>query len=432
MYYNLSEEQKIFLAHSYAMLKAGYTHDEIVEYWTCNDQEKVQNIVEDLEYIPVDLKDEDLLKFLDEGWGVLNYVDDALRIGSQGLKYGRSAIRQIPRAARATQGVINRTDDTVRGVVRALRGGTGTDRMNYLMKNVNKIDDVQRKELRTLMSRNQADALKFTPAQFDSIRGTGSHQRALQRYQALNKDGRLTQTPSGNYTVNPTGGGPGSGSQAARDQKLTDALRSNTSTSVQQAAPTVVNRARGAENPSLAKLATGGAITGGAIVAGSAGTQVVRDMLKTPDKSGTDTPDTPDTSSNSNTDPKIPKTTEDKSSRCAKSFGKGSTWDTKKNNGRGGCTAPTKEAYEFILDKLISEGHASSLTEAEYVFKQLDDDYIESMLSEQNLSYSDATAILKNHQYDKAQLMKMSRKATETGQHGLAQACYDAACKMKI
>ena len=427
MYYNLSEEQKIFLAHSYAMLKAGYTHDEIVEYWTCNDQEKVQNIVEDLEYIPVDLKDEDLLKFLDEGWGILNYVDDVIRIGGQGLKYGRSAIRQIPRAARATQGVINRTDDTVRGVVRALRGGTGTDRMNYLMKNVNKIDDVQRKELRTLMSRNQADALKFTPAQFDSVRGTGSHQRALQRYQASNKDGRLTQLPSGNYTVNPTGGGPGSGSQAARDQKLTDALRSNTSTSVQQSAPTVVNRARGAENPSLAKLATGGLVTGGAIVGGSAATQVVRDMLKTSDKSGTDTPDTPDTSSNSNTEDNTKKkpTVAQKSDKCSKAFGKGYSWNTTTNK----CS---KEAYEFILDKLISEGHASSLTEAEYVFKQLDDEYIESMLSEQNLSYSDATAILKNHQYDKAQLMKMSRKATETGQHGLAQACYDAACKMKI
>ena len=426
MYYNFSEEQKIFLAHSYAMLKAGYTHDEIVEYWTCNDQEKVENIVEDLEYIPVDLKDEDLLKFLNEGLGILNYVDDALRIGSQGLKYGRSAIRQIPRAARATQGVINRTDDTVRGVVRALRGGTGTDRMNYLMKNVNKIDDVQRRELRTLMSRNQADALKFTPAQFDSVRGTGSHQRALQRYQAANKDGRLTQTPSGNYTVNPRGGGPGSGSQAARDQKLTDALRSNTLTSVQQAAPTVVNRTRGAENPSLAKLAGGGLVTGGAIVAGSAATQVVKDMLKTPDKSGTDTPDTPDTSSNSNTEPNIPKTPKEKTNRCASTFGKGYSWNSKSKM----CTK--EEAYEFIIDKLISEGHASSLTEAEYVFKQLDDEYIESMLSEQNLSYSDATAILKNHQYDKAQLMKMSRKATETGQHGLAQACYDAACKMKI
>ena len=427
MYYNLSEEQKIFLAHSYAMLKAGYTHDEIVEYWTCNDQEKVQNIVEDLEYIPVDLKDEDLLKFLDEGWGVLNYVDDALRIGSQGLKYGRSVMRQIPRAARATQGVINRTDDTVRGVVRALRGGTGTDRMNYLMKNVNKIDDVQRKELRTLMSRNQADALKFTPAQFDSVRGAGSHQRALQRYQAANKDGRLTQTPSGNYTVNPRGGGPGSGSQAARDQKLTDALKSNTTTSVQQAAPTVVNRARGAENPSLAKLAGGGLVTGGSIVAGSVGTQVVKDMLK--DKSGTDTPNTPetsDTSSNSNTEPNIPKTPKEKNNRCASTFGKGYSWNSKSKM----CTK--EEAYEFILDRLISEGHASSLTEAEYVFKQLDDEYIESMLSEQNLSYSDATMILRNHQYDKAQLMKMSRKATETGQHGLAQACYDAACKMKI
>ena len=426
MYYNLSEEQKIFLAHSYAMLKAGYTHDEIVEYWTCNDQEKVQNIVEDLEYIPVDLKDEDLLKFLDEGWGVLNYVDDALRIGSQGLKYGRSAIRQIPRAARATQGVINRTDDTVRGVVRALRGGTGTDRMNYLMKNVNKIDDVQRKELRTLMSRNQEDALKFTPAQFDSIRGTGSHSRALQRYQASNKDGRLTQTPSGNYTVNPRGGGPGSGSQAARDQKLTDALKSNTTTSVQQAAPTVVNRARGAENPSLAKLAGGGLVTGGSIVAGSVGTQVVRDMLKTPDKSGTDTPDTPDTSSNSNTEPNIPKTPKEKTNRCAKTFGKGYSWNSKSKM----CTKA--EAYEFIIDKLISEGHASSLTEAEYVFKQLDDEYIESMLSEQNLSYSDATALLRGHRYSRDQLMNMSRKATETGQHGLAQACYDAACKMKI
>ena len=426
MYYNFSEEQKIFLAHSYAMLKAGYTHDEIVEYWTCNDQEKVENIVEDLEYIPVDLKDEDLLKFLNEGLGILNYVDDALRIGSQGLKYGRSAMRQIPRAARATQGVINRTDDTVRGVVRALRGGTGTDRMNYLMKNVNKIDDVQRKELRTLMSRNQADALKFTPAQFDSVRGTGSHQRALQRYQAANKDGRLTQTPSGNYTVNPRGGGPGSGSQAARDQKLTDALKSNTSTSVQQAAPTVVNRARGAENPSLAKLATGGAITGGAIVAGSAGTQVVRDMLKTPDKSGTDTPDTPDTSSNSNTKTNIPKTPKEKTDRCASTFGKGYSWNSKDKM----CTK--EEAYEFILDKLISEGHASSLTEAEYVFKQLDDEYIESMLSEQNLSYSAAKRILTGHQYSKRQLLDMSRKATETGQHGLAQACYDAACKMKI
>ena len=423
MYYNLSEEQKIFLAHSYAMLKAGYTHDEIVEYWTCNDQEKVQNIVEDLEYIPVDLKDEDLLNFLDEAW---QYIDDVIKLGPQALRLGRSIGRQIPRAARATQGAINRTDDTVRGVVRALRGGTGTDRMKYLMRRVDKIDDVQRKELRTLMSRNQADALKFTPAQFDSVRGTGSHQRALQRYQAANKDGRLTQTPSGNYTVNPRGGGPGSGSQAARDQKLTDALKSNTTTSVQQAAPTVVNKTRGAENPSLAKLAGGGLVTGGAIVAGSVGTQVVRDMLKTPDKSGTDTQDTSDTSSNSNTDPNIPKTPKEKTNRCASTFGKGYSWNSKSKM----CTK--EEAYEFIIDKLISEGHASSVAEAEYVFKQLDDEYIESMLSEQNLSYSDATMILKNHQYDKKQLMDMSRKATETGQHGLAQACYDAACKMKI
>ena len=415
MYYNFSEEQKIFLAHSYAMLKAGYTHDEIVEYWTCNDQEKVENIVEDLEYIPVDLKDEDLLKFLDEGWGALNYVDDILRIGSQGLKYGRSAIRQIPRAARATQGVINRTDDTVRGVVRALRGGTGTDRMNYLMKNVNKIDDVQRKELRTLMSRNQADALKFTPAQFDSVRGSGSHQRALQRYQASNKDGRLTQTPSGNYTVNPRGGGPGSGSQAARDQKLTDAIKANTSAPQIPGVPAV---------PKGSGIPKGTAITAAAGVTGlglAVGGTALKDAQKNNQGSGSGSGE-----KTGDEEPKIPKTPKEKTNRCASTFGKGYSWNSKSKM----CTKA--EAYEFILDKLISEGHASSLTEAEYVFKQLDNEYIESMLSEQNLSYSDATMILKNHQYSKRELMDMSKKATQTGQHGLAQACYDAACKMKI
>ena len=430
MYYNFSEEQKIFLAHSYAMLKAGYTHDEIVEYWTCNDQEKVQNIVEDLEYISVDLKDEDLIKFLDEAWGVLNYVDDIVRIGSQGLKYGRSAMRQIPRAARATQGVINRTDDTVRGVVRALRGGTGTDRMNYLMKNVNKIDDVQRRELKTLMVKNKSDALKFTPAQYDAVRGTGSHTRAQQRYAKNNLDNRLDQTSGlkdptdpGNFIVKPSGGGPGSGSQAARDQKLIDAIKAKTSTPQIPGVPAVP---KGSGIPKGTAITAAGGVTGlGIAIGGTA----LKDAQKDNQGSGNGSGKGEKTGDE---EPKIPKTIEDKSSRCAKSFGKGSTWDTKKNNGRGGCTAPTKEAYEFILDKLISEGHASSLTEAEYVFKQLDDEYIESMLSEQNLSYSAAKRILTGHQYSKRQLLDMSKKATQTGQHGLAQACYDAACKMKI
>ena len=426
MYYNLSEEQKIFLAHSYAMLKAGYTHDEIVEYWTCNDQEKVQNIVEDLEYIPVDLKDEDLIKFLDEAWGALSYVDDILRIGSQGLKYGRSAIRQIPRAARATQGVINRTDDTVRGVVRALRGGTGTDRMNYLMKNVNKIDDVQRRELKTLMVKNKSDALKFTPAQYDAVRGPGSHTRAQQRYAKNNLDNRLDQTSGlkdptdpGNFIVKPSGGGPGSGSQAARDQKLIDAIKANTSTPQIPGVPAVP---KGSGIPKGTAITAAGGVTGlGIAIGGTA----LKDAQKDNQGSGNGNGNG-NGNKTGDKEPKIPKTPEEKTNRCASTFGKGYSWNSKSKM----CTK--EEAYEFIINKLISEGHASSVTEAEYVFKQLDDEYIESMLSEQNLSYSDATAILKNHQYDKAQLMKMSRKATETGQHGLAQACYDAACKMKI
>ena len=55
----------------------------------------------------------------------------------------------------------------------------------------------------------------------------------------------------------------------------------------------------------------------------------------------------------------------------------------------------------------------------------------ETILEGDNLTYKDATEVLKGHRYSQKQLMDMSKKATNTGQHGLAQACYDAACAMK-
>jgi len=55
----------------------------------------------------------------------------------------------------------------------------------------------------------------------------------------------------------------------------------------------------------------------------------------------------------------------------------------------------------------------------------------ETILEGDNLTYKDATEVLKGHRYSQKQLMDMSKKATSTGQHGLAQACYDAACAMK-
>lgn len=48
------------------------------------------------------------------------------------------------------------------------------------------------------------------------------------------------------------------------------------------------------------------------------------------------------------------------------------------NNVRGNA----KEHFEIVADYLINEGHADTIEEAKYVMKQLDDDYINSILEE--------------------------------------------------
>ena len=47
---------------------------------------------------------------------------------------------------------------------------------------------------------------------------------------------------------------------------------------------------------------------------------------------------------------------------------------------RRGVTGSVNNSYEYVIDKLIAEGHASSIEEAEYVFKQLDEDFINSII----------------------------------------------------
>jgi len=46
MYYNLSDEQKIYLHVSYSMLEEGYNVDQILEFWSLDDEDKVKEILE--------------------------------------------------------------------------------------------------------------------------------------------------------------------------------------------------------------------------------------------------------------------------------------------------------------------------------------------------------------------------------------------------
>ncbi len=55
----------------------------------------------------------------------------------------------------------------------------------------------------------------------------------------------------------------------------------------------------------------------------------------------------------------------------------------------------------------------------------------ETILEGDNLTYKDATEVLKRHRHSLKNLMEGSKMTINTGQYGLAQACYDAACAMK-
>ena len=87
MYYNLTEDQKIFLETSYSMLKEGYTHDEIFEFWSSENEEQIEFVLESLEYVDIDRKDPELADLM-ENWA---------------LKAGQAVWNAGPRAYRAIQ-----------------------------------------------------------------------------------------------------------------------------------------------------------------------------------------------------------------------------------------------------------------------------------------------------------------------------------------
>jgi len=45
MYYNYTEEEKVFLHISHSLLEEGYDVDEIVEFWISEDDEHIESIL---------------------------------------------------------------------------------------------------------------------------------------------------------------------------------------------------------------------------------------------------------------------------------------------------------------------------------------------------------------------------------------------------
>ena len=100
MYYNLTEDQKIFLETSYSMIKAGYTMEEVEGFWSSEDEDNVKNILESVDYIDIDRKDADLQEVVGIGARILGGIGLALK-GARTAKR-LNQLRKIAQIAKPT------------------------------------------------------------------------------------------------------------------------------------------------------------------------------------------------------------------------------------------------------------------------------------------------------------------------------------------
>jgi hypothetical protein len=100
MYYNLTEDQKIFLETSYSMIKAGYTLEEVEGFWSSENEDNIKNILESVDYIDVDRKDTDLQEVVGIGARILGGIGLALK----GARSARqlAQLRKLAQIARPT------------------------------------------------------------------------------------------------------------------------------------------------------------------------------------------------------------------------------------------------------------------------------------------------------------------------------------------
>ena len=118
MYYNLSEEQKIFLHISYSLLEEGYGVEEVIEFWKLNDEENSKNILESLSLTEtIDLSNEDLQIICEE------YLEESLGkflsrlFGKQKIRAPRPTgpVSKTTRGGKPITGDIDPSNPTTKG-----------------------------------------------------------------------------------------------------------------------------------------------------------------------------------------------------------------------------------------------------------------------------------------------------------------------------
>lgn len=496
MYYNLSEEEQFYIATTHAMLKGGYTHEEIDKFWQCEDPENIVETFKTLEFSSrVSMKDPDLLEYF---YGDGKDLQENIKRRAREVRAARPLVRRV-------MGALYDAEDIVRGTVRGVKNWNNPKQadierirtLNRYLSNPNTTGVGKTKrtaELRSLLTRNRNNVTKADiPDLEDIARRHFPDNSSTPGRIGLTNDPKLTSTSgsggTGNYTYKPDPSKPNTGTNAAQAQRTgqatADALPktvTSPATSGGSGTPTPPRTGPGAGTYVAGGLTGAGLYIGNELRKGDQKKEltpaqrndlVMADSDKDVEKSGrtNDTFCPPGTRKEVTP---VPGTTK-ANTRCKTIGGNVDIGDPKNQNVNrsvGGSTTsgtraqqdyhqnkviqqfknqlatdknkkadennfdsaggkikigdtvggsdmqpptvkqpptqqqppaqqqpqpsttkrnkkpryrnihPEEYAYEFILDRLISEGHASSLAEAEYVFNQLDDEYIESMLNE--------------------------------------------------
>ena len=370
MYYNLTEDEKVFYETSYSLLKAGYTNEEIVEFWSNDNEEEVEFILESLEYVDINRKDPDFIE-LNESW---------FKVIQTGLQYGSRAWQGLKTAAKFVANPITR---------------------NLASR-----------------SRNAARIKELAALSYPTRAQQGIYNTLAKRYPNVAKNNPTKWQTDKLTQVRP--GSAGSSTYRPTPEPTPVATPAPVAPAVKPPRNPIItkqNLKRGA------KTAVGlGAATG--IVLGSdKATPFVKDVLDTAlpiksDKPQVETekpqvetekpqvetekpqvetekpqqlpvqnyepPSRPTDSSRQNPPESQPQSRDyeqerNKRRESIRQYRRSISSPTP-GVSRRGVTGSVNNSYEYVIDKLIAEGHASSIEEAEYVFKQLDEDFINSII----------------------------------------------------
>ena len=382
MYYNLTEDQKIFLETSYSMLKEGYTHDEIIQFWSGEDEEQIEFVLESLEYVDIDRKDSEFTDLMENlllkiGQGIVN-------AGPRAYKAIRTA--QKLKDLRKLAQIANPTNNQRRTIIRLQRELGDQAKGIKIRYKQTPADELGKAVTK---STGADDVLKTNrPGPDGSATIQGGSARTWERTGPVVQQAPTAPTapvkpvkPAKPFKqqVKDLGQNLGRTAQVTTavggGVALTTLLQPDSDKTPKTKEPSATQKEVDKDNKMY-----GDTVPLGSFNVSPQGTdrrnevedQIKRDnaaRAQEPAPSKETTTDQPTTQQTNTT---VPIVVRPKRKRI--NFGSSSTPGVS----RRGVT----NSYEYVIGKLIAEGHASSIDEAEYVFEQLDNEYIESMLNE--------------------------------------------------